>query len=49
MHCENISLIDSTRLVLKFAANSVHLDEVAHIEPSHLDLHCLSLVSEFSI
>ena len=22
-------------------ANSLDLDEVAHIEPSHLDLHCL--------
>ena len=22
-------------------ANSVNLDEVAHNEPSHLDLHCL--------
>ena len=30
-------------------ANSVDLDEVAHNEPPHLDLHCLPLVFEFSI
>ena len=34
-------------------ANSVDLDEVAHYEPSHLDLHCLpsslSLNSQYDI
>ena len=28
-------------------ANSVDLDEIAHNEPLHLDLHCLPLVCEF--
>ena len=26
-------------------ANSVDLDEVAHYEPPHLDLHCLQIKS----
>ena len=30
-------------------ANSADLDEVAHNEPPHLDLHCLPSVFEFSI
>ena len=30
-------------------ANSVHLDEVAHNEPPHLDLHYLHSVVELSI
>ena len=30
-------------------ANSIDLDEVAHNEPPHLDLHCLPLIFEFSI
>ena len=30
-------------------ANRVDLDEVAHHEPPHLDLHCLPLNSEYSI
>ena len=30
-------------------AKSVALDEVAHNEPPHLDLHCFPLVFEFSI
>ena len=30
-------------------ANSVDLDDVAHNEPPHLDLHCLPIVFEFSI
>ena len=30
-------------------ANSVDPDEMAHNEPSHLDLHCLPVVSKFPI
>ena len=31
----------STLFSIAKYANSVDLDEVAHIEPPHLDLHCL--------
>ena len=33
--------------IFKFV-NSIDLDEVAHNEPPHLDLHCLPSASEFS-
>ena len=38
-----------TETKLADLANSVDLDEVAHNEPPHLDLHCLPLVFELSI
>ena len=34
--------------IIKFA-NSKDIDEVAHNEPPHLDLHCCLLVFKFSI
>ena len=42
--CQNIKTeVDSlsTRAKIAEFANSVDLDEVAHDEPPHLDLHCL--------
>ena len=44
------SLISETKIT-EFA-NRVDLDEVAHHEPPHLDLHCLSssfLISQYDI
>ena len=31
-----------------FFANSVDFDEMAHYEPSHLDLHCLLFCGRFA-
>ena len=38
LYCRQICLTLSTRAEF---SNSVDLDEVAHNEPPHLDLHCL--------
>ena len=38
--CFALTLYVTARKIAEFA-NSVHLDEVAHDEPPHLDLHCL--------
>ena len=38
--CYLLTLLVPELKIAEFA-NSVDLDEVAHNEPSHLDLHCL--------
>ena len=39
------------KILIAEYANSVNPDEVAHMEPSHLDLHCLATlnVSNFPV
>ena len=44
-----INFLSTTETKIAEFANSVDLDEVAHNEPPHLDLHCCPLVFELSI
>ena len=42
MQCQHKSIVNAPRdPTIAEVANSVDLDEVAHDEPPHLDLHCL--------